>query len=78
MPLNDDSVLMNTGLDSLCFAILVTRLEDRLGVERNLHASQHRVRQHQTGSLFFKRFFNNGKLVPLLLFFWFGVRVRTL
>jgi len=32
-PLNDDSVLMNTGLDSLCFAILVTRLEDRLGVD---------------------------------------------
>ena len=24
---------MNTGLDSLCFAILVTRLEDRLGVD---------------------------------------------
>lgn len=32
-PLADDSVLMNTGLDSLCFAILVTRLEDRLGVD---------------------------------------------
>jgi acyl carrier protein len=32
-PLNDESVLMNTGLDSLCFAILVTRLEDRLGVD---------------------------------------------
>jgi acyl carrier protein len=32
-PLNDDSVLMNTGLDSLCFAVLVTRLEDRLGVD---------------------------------------------
>jgi hypothetical protein len=23
---------MNTGLDSLCFAVLVARLEDRLGV----------------------------------------------
>jgi acyl carrier protein len=32
-PLTDDSVLMNTGLDSLCFAVLVTRLEDRLGVD---------------------------------------------
>ena len=27
-PLTDDSILMNTGLDSLCFAILVARLED--------------------------------------------------
>jgi len=32
-PLADDSVLMNTGLDSLSFAVLVTRLEDRLGVD---------------------------------------------
>lgn len=32
-PLSDDSVLMNTGLDSLCFAVLVARLEDRLGVD---------------------------------------------
>jgi len=32
-PLTDDAVLMNTGLDSLCFAVLVTRLEDRLGVD---------------------------------------------
>ncbi len=31
--LNDDLVLMNTGLDSLCFAILVARLEDRLGID---------------------------------------------
>jgi aryl carrier-like protein len=28
-PLTDDSLLMNTGLDSLCCAVLVTRLEDR-------------------------------------------------
>jgi acyl carrier protein len=32
-PLTEDSILMNTGLDSLCFAILVARLEDRLGVD---------------------------------------------
>jgi len=32
-PLTDDAILLNTGLDSLCFAILVARLEDRLGVD---------------------------------------------
>jgi len=32
-PLTDESVLMNTGLDSLCFAVLVARLEDQLGVD---------------------------------------------
>ena len=32
-PLTDDSILLNTGLDSLCFAVLVARLEDRLGVD---------------------------------------------
>jgi len=32
-PLTDESILMNTGLDSLCFAVLVARLEDRLGVD---------------------------------------------
>jgi acyl carrier protein len=32
-PLTDDAILMNTGLDSLCFAVLVARLEDRLGVD---------------------------------------------
>jgi acyl carrier protein len=31
--LNDDLILMNTGLDSLCFAVLVARLEDRLGID---------------------------------------------
>ena len=30
-PLTDDLVLVNSGLDSLCFAILVARLEDILG-----------------------------------------------
>src|SRR3979490_2908468 len=32
-PLSDDLVLLDSGLDSLCFAVLVARLEDRLGVD---------------------------------------------
>lgn len=32
-PLTDDLVLLESGLDSLCFAILVTRLEDDLGFD---------------------------------------------
>lgn len=32
-PPSDDVVLLNSGLDSLCFAILVTRLEDELGFD---------------------------------------------
>jgi acyl carrier protein len=32
-PLNDDLVLLDSGLDSLCFAVLVARLEDKLGVD---------------------------------------------
>ena len=32
-PLNDDLVLLDSGLDSLGFAVLVARLEDRLGVD---------------------------------------------
>ena len=32
-PLSDDLVLLDSGLDSLCFAILVARLEDKLGVD---------------------------------------------
>jgi hypothetical protein len=31
--LTDDLPLLDSGLDSLCFAILVTRLEDSLGVD---------------------------------------------
>jgi acyl carrier protein len=31
--LSDDLVLLDSGLDSLCFAILVARLEDKLGVD---------------------------------------------
>ena len=31
--LADDTVLLESGLDSLCFAIIVARLEDRLGVD---------------------------------------------
>jgi len=30
-PLHDNLVLLDSGLDSLCFAILVARLEDQLG-----------------------------------------------
>jgi acyl carrier protein len=32
-PLNVDTVLLNSGLDSLCFAVLVARLEDQLGID---------------------------------------------
>ncbi len=32
-PLADDLVLLDSGLDSLCFAIVVARLEDELGVD---------------------------------------------
>jgi acyl carrier protein len=32
-PLTDDLELLNSGLDSLCLAILVIRLEDVLGVD---------------------------------------------
>lgn len=31
--LTDDMPLLESGLDSLCFAIIVTRLEDSLGVD---------------------------------------------
>ena len=33
LPLTDDLVLANSGLDSLGFAILVARLEDELGID---------------------------------------------
>jgi len=32
-PLTDDLVLLDSGLDSLCLAIIVARLEDALGVD---------------------------------------------
>lgn len=32
-PLPDDLVLLESGLDSLCFAIIVARLEDALGFD---------------------------------------------
>jgi acyl carrier protein len=32
-PLTDDLLLLESGLDSLCFAIIVARLEDLLGVD---------------------------------------------
>jgi acyl carrier protein len=33
VPLSDSLVLLESGLDSLCFAILVARLEQRLGYD---------------------------------------------
>jgi acyl carrier protein len=32
-PLTDDAPLLTIGLDSLCFAILVARLEEKLGTD---------------------------------------------
>ena len=32
-PLSDQLGLLETGLDSLCFAIIVARLEDRFGID---------------------------------------------
>jgi acyl carrier protein len=32
-PLTDDLLLLDSGFDSLCFAILVARLEDELGID---------------------------------------------
>ena len=32
-PLTDQMELLNSGLDSLCFAIIVTRLETSLGID---------------------------------------------
>jgi acyl carrier protein len=32
-PLTDDLPLLESGLDSLCFAIIVARLEDTLGID---------------------------------------------
>ena len=32
-PLSDDLVLLESGLDSLCFAIIVAKLEDELGID---------------------------------------------
>jgi len=34
-PLSDDLVLVDSGLDSLCLAIIVARLEDALGSTRS-------------------------------------------
>jgi acyl carrier protein len=31
--LSDDTMLLESGLDSLCFAVIVARLEDALGVD---------------------------------------------
>lgn len=41
-PLRDDLNLMDSGLDSLAFAILVTRLEDELGFDPFAEADEAR------------------------------------
>ena len=41
-PLTDDLSLLDSGLDSLCFAILVARLEDATGVDPFTAASDAR------------------------------------
>lgn len=33
VPLTDDLVLLDCGLDSLCFAVIAARLEDELGLD---------------------------------------------
>jgi acyl carrier protein len=33
VPISDDLGLLESGLDSLCFAIIVARLEDMLGID---------------------------------------------
>ena len=33
VPLSEDLVLLDSGFDSLCFAVLVARLEDKLGFD---------------------------------------------
>ena len=33
VPLTDSTLLLDSGLDSLCFAIIVARLEDTLGMD---------------------------------------------
>jgi acyl carrier protein len=33
VPLKDDLALLDSGLDSLCFATIVARLEDKLGID---------------------------------------------
>ncbi|GJE27720.1 acyl carrier protein [Methylobacterium organophilum] len=32
-PITDDLVLLDTDFDSLCFALLVARMEDRIGID---------------------------------------------
>ena len=41
-PLADDLPLLDSGLDSLCFAIVVARLEDLLGIDPFSNAEDNR------------------------------------
>ncbi len=42
-PLTDETMLLESGLDSLCFAIVVARLEDTLGVDPFENAEDEKV-----------------------------------
>lgn len=55
-PLLDDLLLLDSGLDSLCFAIIVARLEDTLGIDP-LTASQDALFPVTLGD--FVRFYEN-------------------
>ena len=55
-PLVDDLPLLDSGLDSLCFAIIVARLEDKLGIDP-LTASENALFPVTLGE--FVRFYEN-------------------
>jgi acyl carrier protein len=40
VPLSEDLVLLDSGFDSLCFAVLVARLEDKLGFDPFIRAEE--------------------------------------
>ena len=45
-PMTDDLSLLDSGLDSLCFAILVARLEDIIGVDPFTRVRRRQVSQY--------------------------------
>jgi hypothetical protein len=51
---------------------------DGLGIEGDLHAAQHRIRQHQPRALFFESFLNYTQKVSRLSCVGFNVGARTL
>ena len=50
VPLNDDTPLLESGLDSLCLAILVASLDDELGLDP-LMATATSARQREMGEI---------------------------